>query len=474
MSQLIMESKWCASFFICAAAFSLVACNPTTDSPAGEARGPAVPTSIGQPLPSSTFAPPVAPTQPPVTVAPTASPPTPLATTVSTPSAPPNPTAQSGREPAPAATAAPSVATKVAPNPVVVEVVIEASSNEALVRFDRPVHVRGEIWLETSGGRSDNTDVTGSKTLAFDAGELTRIVEIRGIGYGSGAALRDIDGNDALTEFQPATWVVGNRPMSRRARYCLSCPAEVESVAVSDGYWQVTFTKPVLVVGDVVLEVNGGSDRHMVEPADKPTTTPVLLFEGGGTRTGAWFGLRDGNEVTLSTVIRDPSGGEVNFDLDPLTWYGFPRPVTPTMADCIHDAYSSTNIDSIRADTIASTDPDILSDEQRFAWYLFLDKTNSELKHSCVALWSEEITALNAEKRNEEYSSCVAGVESRIRQERVEYRAAWLDLLILLERPYTSLTAAERFTLRSQLDSDNCAAYYPQLFSGRWIPIPER
>lgn len=354
------------------------------------------------------------------------------------------------------------------------EIVIEPSSSEALVRFDRAVHVRGKVWLETSGGRSDDTNVSGSKTLAFGAGELTGTIEVQGIGYGPGAALRDVDGNDAVTEFQPATWIVGDEPVSRRARYCLSCPAEVESVALRDGYWQVRFTKPVVVVGDVVLEVNGGSDRHLVEPADKPTTTPVLMFEGGGSRTGAWFGLRDGDVVPLSTVIRDPGRGEVNFDLDPLTWYGFPRPITPTMADCIHDAYSSSNIDSIRADTIASTDPDTLSDEQRFAWYLFLGQTSSELKHSCVDLWSEQVTSLNAEKRNEGYSSCVAGVESRIREERVESRAAWIDLLALLERPYATLTTAEKAILRSQLDSDECSAYYPQLFSGRWVPILER
>ena len=361
-----------------------------------------------------------------------------------------------------------------APNPVIVEVVAPSASNAALLRFNHTVHVRGDIWLETSGGRSANTEFGGSKTLEFSAGELTGTVEIQGIGYGPGAALRDIDGNDAVTGLQTVMWDIGSRPVSLRTRYCLSCQAEVEGITEKDGYWQVRFTKPVRVVGDVVLETRGGGDRHLVEPIDKPSVTPVLVFEGGGNTPTFWFGLRDGNVVPLSTVIRDPSGGEINFDFEPLAWHGFPRPVTPSMADCVHDAYSDGNIDSIRADTIAKTDPNTLSDEQRFAWYQFLDRNSSQLKHSCVALWSEEITLLNAEKRNERYASCVAGVKSRIRQEEIEQRAAWVDLLALLERPYTTLTTAERTDLRSQLESNDCAAYYPQLFSGRWIPIPEQ
>ena len=440
--------------------------SPTAPTPANTA----IPNVPMQTTPTPVIA--TVPTQTPVTIAQKSS--SPIATRASAPSSPATPTAQSPTAPTPANTAISNVPMQTPPNPVVVEVVAEPASNAALVRFSHTVHVRGDIWLETSGGRSANAEAGGSKRLGFGAGELTGTVEIQGIGYGPGAALRDIDGNDVVTGLQPVMWEIGSRPVSLRTRYCLSCQAEVESITFKDGYWRVRFTKPVRVVGDVVLETDGGSDRHLVEPIDKPSVTPILLFEGGGARPTTWSGVRDGNVVPLSAVIRDPSGRAIKFDFEPLTWYGFPRSVTPTMADCVHDAYSDGNIDSIRADTIANTNPNTLSDEQRFAWHEFLSRTSSHLKHSCAALWSEEITSLNAEKRNEQYASCVAGVKSRIRQEETENRAAWVDLLTLLERPYTTLTAVERSVLRSQLRSNDCAAYYPQLFSGRWIPITEQ
>ena len=532
MPQSITLHRICTSIFTgVVLLLLLIACNRTTDTSTSDVYGPTETINATRPSPSPTIRA-VVPTQTPVAIAPAPSPSSPTVTTASTPSersrttaqsptappptktaipnvpvqttptpvitvtatetpvtiaqqssspsptatssAPATPTAQSLTVPGSTSTAIPNVPMQTPPNPVVVDVVAESASNAAFVRFSHTVHVRGDIWLETSGGRSANAEAGGSKRLGFGAGELTGTVEIQGIGYGPGAALRDIDGNDVVTGLQPVMWEIGSRPVSLRTRYCLSCQAEVESITFKDGYWRVRFTKPVRVVGDVVLETDGGSDRHLVEPIDKPSVTPILLFEGGGARPTTWFGVRDGNVVPLPAVIRDPSGRAIKFDFEPLTWYGFPRPVTPTMADCVHDAYFDGNIDSIRADTIANTNPNTLSDEQRFAWYEFLSRNSSHLKHSCVALWSEEITSLNAENRNEQYSSCVAGVQSRIRQEEIEYRAAWVDLLALLVRPYTTLTTVERAVLRSQLDSDDCSAYYPQLFSGRWIPILER
>ena len=59
-------------------------------------------------------------------------------------------------------------------------------------------------------------------------------------------------------------------------------------------------------------------------------------------------------------------------------------------------------------------------------------------------------------------------------KESLNVEAVWDDVLALLERPYPSLTVAERFALRSQInDSSDCRRYYPQLFSGRWIPLQD-
>ena len=46
------------------------------------------------------------------------------------------------------------------------------------------------------------------------------------------------------------------------------------------------------------------------------------------------------------------------------------------------------------------------------------------------------------------------------------------ETLELVERPYLTLTLVEKHVLREKLGS-NCERYYPQLYYGRWIPMPE-
>ena len=154
-----------------------------------------------------------------------------------------------------------------------------------------------------------------------------------------------------------------------------------------------------------------------------------------------------------------------------------------SMEECIWEARQSDRIDSIRTDTIANTDPSALSDLQRFAWYEFFRNEGSrELREACIDLWSEEITGDNAEKRNEEFRRCVSGIEQRLDEGGGPERLAeWQDILDLLERPYLALSDTDRVVLRLGLrtvhgDSDHhdCLSYYPQLYSGRWIPLPNR
>ena len=161
-------------------------------------------------------------------------------------------------------------------------------------------------------------------------------------------------------------------------------------------------------------------------------------------------------------------------------WTPTPAPIprVPTINDCIREARDSTYVDSIRLSTIASANPDELTDRQRFAWYEFFDETDSELKATCIALWSEKITEENADKRNGHYGEtsrnegCNGGVKRLVREVDLYDRASWEDTFALLQRPYLSLTIAERFALRSQLQGNwECKSYYPQLFYGRWIPL---
>ena len=156
----------------------------------------------------------------------------------------------------------------------------------------------------------------------------------------------------------------------------------------------------------------------------------------------------------------------------------------PTKADCIREARNSSYVDSIRMNTITNSDPNNFTDPERFAWYQFFRNTSSELRYSCMAFWSEEITEENSQKRNRRYGKgdngsegCVDWIERRIREETGGNelggnRAMWIDAYALLERPYLSLSISERSVLRERIrDDSDCRRYYPQLFSGRWIPL---
>ena len=368
--------------------------------------------------------------------------------------------------------------------PTVVDLTAEHGSNAVLVRLSKTVYVRGDIWLDTSGGPTANADGGGSRTLVFNAGDLTGTVEVQGVGYGPGAALRDIHGSDSEINFQPVRWTIGDKPATWETGTDPSSPSEVEGIAVDGDYWRVSFTKPVFVVGDVRLSTSRG-DEELVERPSRVLGSRFLLFDDAPSRA-------DYNDSTTVRgfrldephyAIRGIDGRDAVLDFEPVKWTGFPRPLVPTIADCIYGAYYEdvSNIDSIRADTISRTDPGELTDAQRFAWYEFFERNSSGLMRSCVALWSEEVTEENADKRNEQYGSnasggegCVDWVKRRVREGGLELRAAWDDVLALLERPYLSLTVAERFALRSQInDSSDCRRYYPQLFSGRWIPLQD-
>ena len=369
-------------------------------------------------------------------------------------------------------------------SPMIVEVTAEPGSNAVLVRLSKTVYVRGDIWLDTSGGPTANADGGGSRMLMFKAGDLTGSVEVQGVSYGPGAALRDIHGSDAVISLQPIRWTIGDKPATWETGMDPSSPSEVEGIAVDGEYWRVSFTKPVFVVGDVRLDTSRG-DQELVERPSRALGSRFLLFANAPN----WANYND-----LTTVrgfrldeshyeIKGIDGRNAVLDFEPIGWTGFPRPLVPAMADCIYDAYDEdmSNIDPIRADTISRTNPGELTDEQRFAWYEFFERNSSRLMRSCIALWSEEITEENADKRNEQYGTntggsegCVDWVKRRAREGEPELRAVWDDVLALLERPYLSLTVAERFALRFQInDSSDCRRYYPQLFSGRWIPLQD-
>ena len=301
--------------------------------------------------------------------------------------------------------------------PTIVEVTAEPGSNAVLVRLSKTVYVRGNIWLDTSGGPTANADGSGNRMLTFKAGDLTGSVEVQGVGYGRGAALRDIHGSDAEISLQPMRWTIGDKPATWETDTDPSSPSEVEGIAVDGEYWRVSFTKPVFVVGDVRLDTSHGA-KGLIERPSRAQGNRSLLFEGAPSQANY------NNPTTVEGFRFDEShyaikgidGQDAVLDFEPIEWSGFPRPLVSTMADCVYDAYYKHigNIDSIRADTISMTDPSELTDAQRFVWYEFFKRNNSRLMRSCVSLWSEEVTEENADKRNERYASKPGGGEGCI------------------------------------------------------------
>ena len=177
------------------------------------------------------------------------------------------------------------------------------------------------------------------------------------------------------------------------------------------------------------------------------------------------------------------------------------RRAEPRFADaslqesCVLAAFGA-DFSGVLIEKIEETDPQALTDKQRWEWFALLDSNGGgNALDACKDLWSESITDENAGKRNADYfSSCLydpyKGMEEEYLSqteilERNAWQAATADLLELMERPYTDLTPTDRMVLRGYFNQSdepiyrssgygvdqNCAYYYPQLFYGRWIPF---
>lgn len=167
------------------------------------------------------------------------------------------------------------------------------------------------------------------------------------------------------------------------------------------------------------------------------------------------------------------------------------REVSAALESCISAASNIrfSELSGIIIEKIEETDPRTLTDEQRGEWFDLLRRNVADIVlDACKDLWSEPITAENADKRNDEfYSECIGEWP---KQEDEDYnihsdyagQAGRADFLELLERPYTDLTLTDRMLLRlyfNQSDEpirgygidQNCVYYYPQLFYGRWVPF---
>ena len=361
-------------------------------------------------------------------------------------------------------------------SPSVTEVVATSLANAVLVRFSEVVHMRGDVWLETSEGATDNAQRAGSHTLVFPAGDLTGAVDVRSIAFGDGAGLRDITGNDAETTFTSTSWTIGRNTPSVADSTDTAVPS-IEGITAEGNRWVVTFTKPVYVLGSVCLQTSVECEKTI----DPPTPTALsrhVLFEDAPDPTSL------NTRVTVDSLeyvgtrhpIRGADAVEADMSFEQLVWRGFPRPITPTLSDCVYDAGNDSAVTAEQLETIVALDTGALTDAQRYEWYKFFDRLGPDLMDSCVTAWSEALDGDNAEKRNiGRYSeSCLFNLRASIYDSEIGAFAAWKEAADLLDVPFLDLTLSERSVLRNQIgEVAGCREYYPQLFSARWIPLPE-
>ena len=314
----------------------------------------------------------------------------------------------------------------------------------------------------------DNTDALGEEIAAYLVSEYPPIKEL------AGEFIEDRIEQVVTWEYSPAR-SLGDSVYAVTATASVGIELDVGLVRGS-------------VVGALPFDLRVDEDEQAV--VGSTARTPAASFEidlpgiGAATTVGeaasgvvgaitepGVTGSRASEDTSEQSSAVDPQVREPNDARFPI----------PTKAECVGEARENDSIDSIRLNTIVNTDPNTLIDRERFAWYQFFARERDDLQVACTVFWSEGITTRNGDNRNDDYGQmsngdgCVDRVVERIRNTRTDLdpdRAAWIETVTLLERPYLSLNLAERFVLREELDGfDVCRAYYPQLFIGRWIPL---
>ena len=243
----------------------------------------------------------------------------------------------------------------------------------------------------------------------------------------------------------------------------------------SDRRIQLAFTRPVVVRGQVSLNTSEDSSSLTHESVD--SSTGRLFMFGRG-----WYGTEVRSlELGGNDSVYGPAGGSwpmtvVDLSFEPFTWKGFLASDAPTVSDCVMRVKNS--MDPIVVWTIAGVDPAVLTDEERAEWRDYFDVgIGRAFVPACIDLWSAALDADNADMRNDRYVACRERMErfsGSPDEENLRRTAGAADVLELLDRPYLSLTPLERQVLRLSLgESGDCVWYYPQLFTGRWIPFPD-
>ena len=379
--------------------------------------------------------------------------------------------------------------------PLILAVSAQDQANAVLVHLNKTVHIRGQVTLETSlGSTGPPTDTislwlknrrykaivlpTASRTLTFPATPgLQGAVLINSLTMAPGAAVRDQDGNDLdINIGTPIPWTPGpNKPRIpadwSTATYV--SPAFASTNAEANQSPEITAvthqtaayndlnspaTWPLWKIDlNIPFHLNTANDTTTIKPAAR--TSHALYYSILPTQ--------------IQVQTDDDTSGQAlwqTLSIELPEQQRFPEPIYPTKADCLWNINHSNSIDQIMLRTITNTDPATLTDSERYDWHQFFDRTGH--KTQCNSFWSEPITPANAEKRNDPYSHCITEMEQE-KPSDIHQIYERQEILEMARRPYISLNLLERHVLRDQLPGKSCRNYYPQLYSGRWIPMPD-
>ena len=191
--------------------------------------------------------------------------------------------------------------------------------------------------------------------------------------------------------------------------------------------------------------------------------------------------------MEVGSNVLDGDGNPLSFDSDELRRHPnalfvgsdyTPNIQDPSLARCAA-VMEFNDVSPILIRSLSSVDTATLGDTERFEWYTTLinelgstpfnqDRVELDfdqgdflqvMRHPCAVLWSEVVTTENADKRNA----------------RGECRPHDPDVTDLLEASYLDLNATDRLVLKRELggwSAVDCLVYYPQLYTGLWIPLP--
>ena len=149
----------------------------------------------------------------------------------------------------------------------------------------------------------------------------------------------------------------------------------------------------------------------------------------------------------------------------------------PDKQDCL-DTAKAIGVDAHIVERLKKVNPSELDDSERLDWRaLLLAGGGSEPFAACSMYWSEPADANNGEKRNEQYQSCVSEWNDELGLFSLgqAFRNVRMESVVMMN--YSELTRKQAKALREWLDEghggepNDCHLYYPQLYTGRWIPL---